>query len=169
VSLTVCDLVQTIAETLIENATGNERQLLSKSLQEALFYSLGHNIDLTSTQVKTRLKRFLRRHNKGAFIQRFLSLYFFNLIWFYTEEWLSDEADTPQMCQEEITALDRICKRAVFAAYKHVDVLDESAAEQLIRNIQQRLTIVSCGSNPAVHQGTIPVQESDWSHSSVAD
>src|SRR5262249_5287646 len=85
VSVNVCDLIQTIAETLIENAAGNERQLLLKSLQEALFYSLGPRIDLTPSQVKTRLKRFLRRHNKGAFIQRFLSLYFFNLIWFHTE------------------------------------------------------------------------------------
>jgi hypothetical protein len=138
-SMPACDLIQQIAENLIDYAIGIERELLLKSLQEALFCCLGFDTNLTSLQIKTRLKRFLDRHTKAAFIRRFLSLYFFNLIWLHTGEWLSDESVTSKMLEKDIDELDRICKRAVVWAYKQVDVLNESAAEELIRNIEQRL------------------------------
>ncbi len=131
--------MQQIAESLIEYATGIERQLLSKSLQETLFSSLGFVTDLTSTQIKTRLKRFLNRHTKAVFIQRFLSLYFFNCVSVHTGEF-SDEAIISQVLEKDMKELDRICTKAVAGAYEHVDVLNESAAKKLIRDIEQRLT-----------------------------
>lgn len=154
--LSACDLIQQTAENLIEYATGIERQLLSKSLQEALFSCLGFNTNLTSIRIKTRLKRFFDRHPKGAFTQRFLALYFFNCIWFYTEEGFSGEPVTSEVFEEDMKELDRICKRVVLAACKHADVLHESAAENLIRNIEQRLKSFcrtpSDKTNAEVHQ-----------------
>jgi hypothetical protein len=161
---TPCDLIQQIAENLIGYATGIEGQLLSKSLQEALFSCLGFATDLTSTRIKIRFKRFLDRRTKAAFIRRFLSLYFFNCIWLQTEELVSDQTVTPQVFEREMNELDRICKRAVIGAYKHIDVLNESAAEKLIRNIEERLMLcchaASGRDNLLVHQTAGGIQGS---------
>ena len=163
-SVPACDLIQRIAENLIEYATEIERQLLLKSLQEALFCCLGFDSDLTSTQINTRLKRFLDRRTKAAFIKRFLSLYFFNCVWFHSEEWFSDQSVTSQVFEKDMEELDRICKKAVVGAYEHVDVLNESAAQELIRNIEQRLTwcchAASGRNNSAVHQAAGGIQRS---------
>jgi hypothetical protein len=142
-STTASDPIQQIAENLIEHATAIERQLLSKSVQEALFYCVGFDTNLTSTQIKTRLKRFLDRHNKSAFIRRFLSLYFFNDVWFRTGELFRAQALTSPAFERNLGEVEKICQRAVALAvkpYEEVErVLDESAAEELIRNIEQRL------------------------------
>jgi len=134
-----CALLQQIGEDLVDNGTGIEHQLLSKSLQETLFSCLGFDTDLTSTQIKTRLKRFLDRHTRAVFIQRFLSLYFFNCVWFRAVESFTGQAISSQVFEKDMEELDRICKRAVTGVYDRIEVLNESAAEELIRNIEERL------------------------------
>src|ERR1051326_132232 len=161
-SLPECALIEHIAENLVGHATGTERQLLLKSIQEALFFCLTFDTALNSTQVLTRLKQFLDRRRQAAFIQRFLSLYVFNGIWFHSEEWFCDQGDTSNIFEKDIEEFDRLCKRAVAGAFKHVDVLSESAAEELIRNIERRLTLF-CRAAPgrkksAVHRFTGGVQ-----------
>jgi hypothetical protein len=171
-SVPICDLIPQIAESLIEYAPGTERQLLSRSLQEALFCCLGFDTDLTSTQIKTRLKRFFRRHTPGAFIQQFLSLYFFNCVCFHTADWFSDQGVTPRVFEKDMEELDRICQKAVVGAYKHVSVLSEPAAEELIRNIEHRL--MSCchaasrRKNSAVRRAARGIQRSPRLQSSRA-
>src|SRR5262249_9507643 len=53
------ELVENIAESLIESATGIERKLLSKSLQEALFYCSGFDAELDYQRFKGRIERHL--------------------------------------------------------------------------------------------------------------
>src|SRR5262249_36139406 len=52
------DLIEDIAESLID-ATGVERKLLSKSLQETLFYCVGFQSDIDHSRFKTQLTRYV--------------------------------------------------------------------------------------------------------------
>ena len=70
------DLIEQIAEDLTKHTTGIERQLLSKSIQETLFYSVGFRANLTASQIKTRLRQFLDRQGRACLTQRVLSLFF---------------------------------------------------------------------------------------------
>jgi hypothetical protein len=142
---TASDPIEQFAENLVEPTTGIERQLLSKSVQEALFYCVGFDTDLTSTQIKGRLKRFLDSQNRFAFIQRFLSCYFFNYVWFHTGELFRAEALTTQVFEKNLEEVENICQRAIDSALEPHEqlarerALDQSAAEELIRDIEQRL------------------------------
>jgi hypothetical protein len=151
--------MQRIAENLVEYAAGIEHQLLLKSLQEALLCCVGFDTDLTSRQIRARLKRFLDRHTKVAFLKRFLSLYFFNLVWFHTADSFRDQAVTFQRFENDMKQVEKICRRIVFGAYEHVDVLDESAAGELIRNIERRLRrpvmLVAVASNSFGHRARL--------------
>ena len=137
------DPIRQIAENLIELASGIERQLLSKSLQELLFHCVKFETGLTAAQIKLRLKRFLDHERRSAFLQRFLSLYFFNHVWFHTAESFRAAALTSQVFEEEMEGVEKICERIVASALKSHEqverVLDRTAAEQLIHNIEERL------------------------------
>lgn len=140
---TTSDAIQEIAKDFIDQGTRLERRLLSKSLQEALYYCVGFDPNLTLTQIKRRLKRFLDRHKKSAFVQQFLSLYFFNHVWFHTRELFRRQAMTSEVFERDMEEVEKACRRAVTSAlkpYKQLERLsDQRAAEELIRNIEQRL------------------------------
>jgi hypothetical protein len=142
-SATASDLIEQIAEDLIERVTGTERLLLLKSLQEALFYCVSFDANLTSTQIKTRLKQFFDRQKRSAFIQRFLSLYFLNWVWFHTGELFRAQALTFQVLKKHFEEVEKICQRTVTSALEPFDqlerLLNRSAAEELICDIEQRL------------------------------
>ena len=70
------DLTERIAESLIANASGTERRLLSTSFQEALYYAVRFDADIAEAQLIARLSQYLRRWGASAFIRRFLSLFF---------------------------------------------------------------------------------------------
>jgi len=131
---TACDVIEHLAQAFIGEATGFESQLLRKSLLEAFFYCVGLDTDLTADEITSRLKRFVTRRGKSAFIQQFLSLYFFNYV-------LLDEGESARAQAEthDTRGVERMCRRAVIAAYEPGNVLDRSTAEALIHNIQAGL------------------------------
>jgi len=57
-------LVQ-LAENLIEHASGIERDLLLKSVQEVLFYSIKFETSLHLPQIMMRLKQFLDQEKRS--------------------------------------------------------------------------------------------------------
>ncbi len=140
-SATASDPVGQIAEDLAGPATGIERQLLIKALEEALFCCVGFDTDLAPTQITARVKRFLNRQSKAGFIQQFLSFYFFNYVWFHTGDLFSSHALPSNPFRDEMEEISRICQTTVVSAYEDVGSppLNESAAQRLIWEIEQRL------------------------------
>src|SRR5437867_10152807 len=137
------DPIQQIAENFIDRANGMERQLLSKSLQEALFYVIKFETELDVTQIKMRLKRFLGHGKRFAFIQQFLCLYIFNYVWSHTGESFRAAASSSQVFEKEMEEVQRICERAVASVLKSTEQtehrLDRNTAKELIQRIEQRL------------------------------
>ena len=137
------DPIQQIAESLIEGADGTERLLLSKSLQEALFYCVGFKTELSYPDVRRRIKQFLAREGSAALLQRFLSLHFFNFVWFQIGESFRAQAWTPATFEKDLEAVEAICEKAVAACWKASDLtnkpLTATAARQLVRAIEDRL------------------------------
>jgi len=135
--------IENIAESLTQNAGGTERDLLSKSLQETLLYCVGIDTAVSYSQVKTRLTRFLDRQGAPAVIQLFLSLFFFNYVWFETGESFRAVALSPGEFEKEMESVERICQRIVASTWEAYEVterpLDSPAAEELIRDIEKRL------------------------------
>jgi|ERR1041385_2459108 hypothetical protein len=133
---TACDVIEQFAQALVSDATGIERLLLLKSLQEAFFYSVGLDTDLSADEITSRLKGFIKCRGKAAFIEQFLSLYFFVYVWL-------DESRRPQALSVEgfdhSIHVERMCRRAVIAAYAAEDVKDHLTAQALIHNIQAEL------------------------------
>ena len=140
---TAPDPIRQIAENLIEHASGIERDLLLKSVQEVLFYSVNFETGLDGGQIKTRLKQFLDHEKRSTFIRQFLSFYFFNYVWYYTGEAFRAWALTSQVFEKEMENVEKICEKTVASAFKSHEreeaVLDRNAAEELIQNVEQRL------------------------------
>jgi len=137
------DPIRQIAENLIEHANGIERDLLLKSVQEVLFYSINFETGLNSAQIKMRLKHFLDHEKRSTFIRHFLSFYFFNYVWYHTGESFRAWALTSQVFEKEMENVEKICERIVASAFKSHEreepVLDRNAAKELIHNVEQRL------------------------------
>jgi len=140
---TAPDPIRQIAENLIEHASGIERDLLLKSVQEVLFYSLNFETGLNGAQIKTRLKQFLDHEKRSTFIRQFLSFYFFNYVWYYTGEAFRAWALTSQVFEKEMENVEKICEKIVASACRSHEreeaVLDRNAAKGLIHNVEQRL------------------------------
>jgi hypothetical protein len=137
------ELIENIAESLIQSADGFERRLLSKSLQETLLYCIGLDTRITRAQLKVRLAEFLKRKGPAVLIQQFLSLCFFNFVWFQTSDSFRASAETDSAFEKDIENVERLCERAVassWEAYESIQrPLDSPAAKELIRNIENRL------------------------------
>ena len=140
---TAPDPIRQIAENLIEHANGIERDLLLKSVQEVLFYSINFETGLNSAQIKMRLKHFLDHEKRSTFIRQFLSFYFFNYVWYYTGEAFRAWALTSQVFEKEMENVEKICEKIVASAFRSHEreeaVLDRNAAKGLIHNVEQRL------------------------------
>jgi len=140
---TAPDPIRQIAENLIEHASGIERDLLLKSVQEVLFYSVNFETGLNGGQIKTRLKQFLDHEKRSTFIRQFLSFYFFNYVWYHTGESFRAWALTSQVFEKEMENVEKTCEKTVASAFKSHEreeaVLDRNAAEELIQNVEQRL------------------------------
>jgi hypothetical protein len=137
------DAIEQIAETLIEGTTGIERQLLSKSLQETIFQCSGFVMDLSHFELRNRVRKFLRREGPATILQRFLSSYFFNFVWFHTGESFRARAWTPATFENDMEMVEELCRKAVAETWKSsertVRQLNASAARQLIRAIEESL------------------------------
>ena len=132
-----------ISESLSANASGTERKLLSKSLQEALCYAVRFDADIAEAQLITRLSQYLRRWGAPAFIRRFLSLSFFNFVQFETGKSFRGLARSSQAFEKHIEDLDRVCHQTVASIWKSFEEtkrpLDLTAATELVQQIEQRL------------------------------
>jgi hypothetical protein len=135
------DLIERISECLIDGASGVERKLLSKSLQEALLYCSGFETEIDYSEFKSRFMRYLNSRGASAFIRRFLSFYFFNFVWFHTGESFRALAWTSDSFAKDISNVERICEKVVASAWKSFRRtqrdLDSSAALELIRGIEE--------------------------------
>jgi len=137
------DPTERIAESLIANASGTERRLLSKSFQEALYYAVSFDADIAEAQLIAQLSQYLRRWGASAFIRRFLSLFFFNFVHFETGKSFRGLARSSQAFEKHIEDIDRVCHQTVASIWKSFEEtkrpLDLTAATELVRQIEQRL------------------------------
>ena len=137
------DPVEHTGESLIAKASGPERKLLSKSLQEALYYSVGFDTEVDSVQLKTRLSQYLNRSGTHAFIRLFLSLFFFNFVRFETGESFRRLATSSKAFEEYLEDIDRACHQTVASVWKSFEKtkrpLDLTAATDLVSQVDRRL------------------------------
>jgi hypothetical protein len=142
------EVIQQLAESFTETlkiAPGVQWALVSKSLQEALFYSVDLDADLSLTLLKDRLERLGNQQNRMAFLKGFLSLYFFNYVWFFHIENSSrTQVLSPQSLEEDLERVDKLCQQAVSSAFSscvpdNLFVLDSHSAEELIEDIEERI------------------------------
>jgi hypothetical protein len=136
---TASEVIEQFALALVDDAAaGIERLLLLKSLQEALLSCVDQDTDLTAGEIIAQLAGFVVHHGKSVFLQLFLSLYFFNdvLLDGSPSSWIRTTLSLEEF-QRTIEDVERMCRRAVSAAY--ADVRDRSTAETLIHNIEAEL------------------------------
>jgi len=136
------DAIERAAESLIENVSGIDRQLLSKSLQETLIHSSGFDVDLTQNELRKRVRQFLKRESSAFMVRRFLSSYFFNFIWFQTGESFRTRAWTTAEFENDMESVEAHCDKIVAETWKSCEQtrppLDVAAARQLIRTLEER-------------------------------
>jgi hypothetical protein len=137
------DVMEDIAEMLVQDAAGIERQLLSKALQETLYYRVGFDPSIPYAEFKTRFSRHLDRHAASSLMKRFLRLYFFQYVWFETGESFRALARSSSEFEKYIEGVERLCQRIVASIWSPFEKtnrpLDSDTAEALVRKIEQRL------------------------------
>jgi hypothetical protein len=135
------DVVERVAEDLIARAGGKERTLLSKSLQEAIYYAVRFDPDIDYDELNARISRYLHRWGKASFIKRFLSLFFCNFVQFHTGESFRALADGS--FEASLEGIGLTCQRTVASVWKAFErtkrPLDLRTAEKLVSDIEQRL------------------------------
>lgn len=136
-------MIEEIADSLTSHAGGIEQNLLSKSLQEALFPCLEADADGDGWQFKMRLTRRLANDGAASILQQFLSLYFFNFVWFETAEFFQADAWTAADLEKDIKDVEAVCRHVVDAAWtqfaRKQPELQAFAAQELIAGIEQEL------------------------------
>jgi hypothetical protein len=137
------DAIEQVAESLIEDVSGIDRRLLSKSLQETLIRCSGFAVDLTQNELRKRVRQFLKRESSAFTMQRFLSSYFFNFIWFQTGESFRTRAWTTAEFENDMESVEAHCDKIVAETWKTCEQtrrpLDVAAARQLTRTLEKRL------------------------------
>jgi hypothetical protein len=137
------DAIEQIAETFIEASTGNDRQLLSKSLQEAMFECSGFAMDLNHLELRKKVRQFRRSQGPALIIQRFLSFYFFNFIWFNTGEAFRTRAWSTAAFEHDMERVEELCRKVVAEVWISRESaegpLNASTARYLIHSIEERL------------------------------
>lgn len=138
------DVVERIAESIVENAPGIERKLLSKSLQEALLYCIRFDPALDYARFKTRFSRHVNRQGTSAFMQRFLSLFFFNQVWFQVSDAFQSATKNADSLSKDLKSVEAICRHVVREAWESYEQtsasLDARSAKKLIDTITRSLT-----------------------------
>lgn len=136
-------LIEQIAKSLIGNASGTEQKLLSKSLQEALYYSLGFETNVDYAELKTQLSRYVNRRGVSSFIHTFLSLFFFNFVRFETGESFRAMARTSKAFERYLDGIDSVCHQTVDSVWKSFEKtkrpLDLRAAADIVAQIEEQL------------------------------
>jgi hypothetical protein len=137
------DTIERTADSLIENASGIDRQLLSKSLQETLIHCSGFSSDLTQAELRKRVRQYLRREGSAVVMQRFLSSYFFNFVWFQTSESFRTGASTTAEFENDMESVEAHCEKIAAETWKSFErtkrTLDLPGARQLVRTLEERL------------------------------
>jgi hypothetical protein len=137
------ELVEIIAECLIDEVDPVERNLLSKSIQETILYCISLKTDISYAQLVDKMLKYIGRHKTGSINERFLSLYFFNYVWFRTGESFRAVAGSSDSFEREMAGVERICRHVVAAAWAPFQethrVLNRAAATELVRRIEHRL------------------------------
>ena len=135
--------IERIAESLVTNAGGTERSLLTKSLQEAMYCAVGFDANINDFQFITRLSRYVGRRGASPFIRRFLSLFFFSFVQFETGGSFHRLRQNSQSVEKYLQFLDHVCHQTVASVWKSFEetkrTLDLTAATELVRQIEQRL------------------------------
>ena len=137
------DVMEDIAEMLVHEAAGMERQLLSKSLQETLYYRVGFDPGISYAEFKARFLRHLDQHAASSLLKRFLRLYFFHYVWFESGESFRALARSSSEFEKYIENVEKLCQRSVASIWSSFEKtnrpLDPGKADELVRKIEQRL------------------------------
>ena len=138
------DAVEEVAEYLIQNGRSTERKLVSKTLQELLYYCAGFNTDLDYSQLRARLARYLKRRHVATFLKKFLSQYFFNYVWFETGDSFRALSRNRESFEQHMMQVERFCHKVVASTWKAFAkgrplILDSMVAAELVKSIERQL------------------------------
>ena len=137
------DVMEDIAEALVQEAADMERKLLSKALQETLYYRVGFDPSISYDEFKTRFARHLDARAASALIIRFLRLYFFHRVWLETGESFRALARSSSEFEKYIDDVEQVCDRTVASVWKSFEntnrSLDSEAAAELVQKIERGL------------------------------
>lgn len=137
------DVMEDIAEALVQEAADMERKLLSKALQETLYYQVGFDPSISYDEFKTRFTRHLDARSASALITRFLRLYFFQRVWLETGESFRAWARSSVEFEKYIDDVEQVCDRTVASVWRSFEKtnrpLDSETAAELVQKIEQRL------------------------------
>jgi hypothetical protein len=136
------ELVGAITDLILSQAEPLDRDVLHKSLEEALFLCVGPDPQLTRAEFDLRLSYFLRRHGIPALLRLLLSLYLFNVVCIQSEKSFRMFAGTEKAFQRYLEQIEHACRRIVRAAWMSQSAAQSSAGaipENLIEIIESRL------------------------------
>jgi len=97
---TVLELIAEIADTLCRELTGPEMDIVQKSLNETLFHCVGLDLDLSVAECGRNFQTFLDQQGSVGFIQLFLGLHLFNVIWIENQDAIRAAAQGEQVLHE---------------------------------------------------------------------
>lgn len=136
------DVIRFISDYLTDCDIGLESDIVRKSLQETIFYSVGTGVDLEHVDVEDRLRRFLRLRGATGFLRRFLCLHVFNIVWFQTVDSFRESSRSQTAFMSEMERVEQLCRQVVDSVWKSQKVqspMHLTGAQELVLRIVQRL------------------------------
>jgi diguanylate cyclase (GGDEF)-like protein len=102
-----------IAGQLTLNCAGPEHDLLRKSLQETILQSAGMGHGLDSVPAASGIEEFIARHGVVALLERFLTLYMFDVLCFKLGDFFRDRVRNERSTKALLLRVERLCRKVV--------------------------------------------------------
>jgi hypothetical protein len=136
------DIVSKLADSMLQDIGGFDRDLLKKSLLETLLSLFALDPEFHRSLFGDRFLRFLKIHGTSALIRHFLSIHIFNLIWLQTMDSFRGLARTQDGFMKDMQSLEHACALVVDMSWKLAHVkrpLDVDSVRELLHEIEKHL------------------------------
>jgi hypothetical protein len=136
------DIVIKLADYMLHDIGGFDRDLLKKSLLETLLSLFALDPEFHRSVFSDRFLRFLKLHGTSALIRHFLSIHIFNLIWLQTMDAFRGLARTQDVFMKDMQSLEHACSLVVDMSWKLAHVtrpLNMDSVCKLLHEVEKHL------------------------------
>lgn len=110
VGKSAAEVIGKVAERLSEASTGQEKELLSAALRDALLDAAGSQLDGSYESLDSSLESFIQAEGVEGLVELFIGNYAFELVWYGLEQHVTAKSGTNEEAEALASAVRSACQ-----------------------------------------------------------